>query len=810
MTPQAISHYRILKKLGQGGMGEVYLAEDTLLGRRVAIKFLAQRLMSEERAKKRFLREAHIVASLDHPNICAIHEIGEEDGRRFAVMQYIEGETLDSRMRHQSLQVDEVVGIAIQIAAALAEAHEHGVVHRDIKPQNMIINARGQVKVLDFGLSKLVQDDTDSEAKTASLVSESGMVIGTVPYMSPEQVQGEDLDGRSDLFSFGTLLYELVTGEQPFSRPSGPVSMISAILAYEPPALTLYKPNVPPALEEIVRSCLKKKREERYQSAQQLLSDLKILSGSLSQEETLADARSPLPRRDTRNMGTSSVGPRRFIVAGVALALIAIVGAGLYFRSGRWATPLKSADKASAAPTINSIAVLPFVNESAEPDTEYLSDGLTESLMNDLAHLPNMRVMAQSSVGRYKGKQVDAQTVGRDLNVQAVLMGRVKLHGDDLLIVADLVSALDNSLIWTVQYPQKIQKILEIEQGISRAISEKLRAKLSGDDKPAAIRHSTQDVQAYQLYLKGRYALSKRANPADAIDYFTRAIDRDPVYAQAFSGLADAYTSLGLGLYEGPPPSETMPKAAAATKRALEIDETLAEAHVSLALIKMTYDWDWPGADSQLKRATELNPNYAPAYQAYVLYHLVMGRFDDALADNKKSQELDPLSPAFNNNIGRVLYYSRNFDAAIEQARSALKTDKNSVPAHILLGLCYENKRMYKEAIVTYKETLPLTKNAPWSVAALGHAYAASGKRNEALKIIEQLKEQSKKTYISPFHIGSIYYGLGDKDQAFEWFEKAFKDGSSLTVYLKIEPEFDALRTDPRYLSLMRRIGLEK
>ena len=790
-------------------MGEVYLAEDTLLGRRVAIKFLALQLMSEDRAKKRFLREAHIVASLDHPNICAIHEIGEEEGRRFAVMQYVEGETLDSKTHHESLRLDEVLKIAIQIVAALAEAHEHGVVHRDIKPQNIIINARGQVKVLDFGLSKILHDANDLEAKTVSLVSESGMVIGTVPYMSPEQVQGEDLDGRSDLFSMGTLMYELVTGQQPFSRPSGPVSIISAILSYEPPLLSTYNPNVPEALEEIVRSCLQKKKEERYQSAKQLLSDLNALLGSLSQEQTRSDRRPPSLRRSAGNAGQSSTQLRRFSVAGAALVSLAlIIGGGLYYRSSHSVAPYKPADGVTTATAINSIAVLPFVNDSAAPDTDYLSDGLTESLMNDLAHLPNMKVIAGSSVFRYKNGENDIRDLDPRLNVQAVLTGRVTLHGDDLIVIAKLFNVLDHSVMLYKEYRQKLQTILQIEQGISRAVTEKLQTKVRTDE--ALNRHTTQDVDAYHLYLRGRYDLNKRTNPTKAIEYFTKAIDRDPAYAQAYAGLADAYTALGLGLYAGPPPKETMPKAMAAARQALEIDETLAEAHVSLALTKMQYEWDWPGAERELKRAKELNPNYAPLHQWYVLYYLIKGRYEEALAESRTAQELDPLSLILYVNEGRALYYSRKFDLAIEKLRGALELDKDSINTHVLLGLCYENKGMYKEAIAEYQTLRKLIKDEPWSVAALGHAYAISGKRSEALKIIEQLKEQSKKKYISPFHVGAIYNGLGDKDHAFEWFEKAYNDGSCLMVYLKIEPEFDGLRTDPRYLDLMRRIGLEK
>ena len=810
MTPQSVSHYQILNKLGAGGMGEVYLAEDTVLRRRVAIKFLAQELMTEERAKRRFLREAHIAASLDHPNICAIYEIGEEDGRRFAVMQYLEGKTLDARNRTTPLRLDEVLQIAIQIAAALAEAHDHGIIHRDIKPQNVIINSRGHVKVLDFGLSKYIYSDNHPEAETQSLLSESGMIIGTMPYMSPEQVLGEELDLRSDLFSFGTVLYELVTGEQPFSRGT-PVSTISAILSYEPPALSGSNPDTPQALDEIVSRCLKKKKEERYQSARELLSDLTSLARGPSQEATISSRRTAVLPGTLGKVASSRISSMRPIhYAATALVVVLLISVGVYFLAGGWWTRRKRAELVMAASAINSIAVLPFFNESAEPDTDYLSDGLTDSLMNNLAHLPNMKVIAGSSVFRYRGRQVDAKTVGRELNVQAVLMGRIKVHGDDLLIIAELVNALDNSLIWIGQYPQKLASILDVEEGIAREISDKLQSRLSGEEKGLSAKRYTEDVDAYQLYLKGRYELSKRTNPIKAIEYLNKAIERDPTYAQAYAGLADAYAALGLGLYEGPPPTETMPRAKAAALKAIEIDPGLAEAHVSLAITKMQYDWDWPGAESELLRAVKLNPNYAPAHQWYVLDHLIMGRYDEAIAESKKAQELDPLSLSIYTNIARALYYSRQFDQAIEQVQNALEMDQNFITAYIILGICYENKGMYKEAIAAFQKTVPLTHNAPWSVAALGHAYAASGKRSEALKIIKQLKDQSRQKYISPFHIGSIYNGLGDRDQAFEWFEKAYQDHSGLLIYLKIEPEFDVLRNDPRYLDLMRRIGLQK
>ncbi len=807
LTQQSVSHYQILDKLGAGGMGEVYLAEDTVLKRRVAIKFLAQQLMSEERARRRFLREAHIAAALDHPNICAIYEIGEDSGRRFAVMQYLEGETLDVFCRSRSLRFNNVVQIAVQITSALAEAHEHEIIHRDIKPQNVIINSKGQVKVLDFGLSKFIYSENHPEAQTQSLVSESGMVIGTMPYMSPEQALGEELDFRSDLFSFGTLLYELASGIQPFARPTS-VATIAAILSHEPPPLRAVKPGTPERLDDIVSKCLRKKPEERYQSARELLMDLQGLAGHASQAETVSSRLATLLHVDTR----SRVRGNQWLTYGAAALILALM-VGLisyYFFGGGSSAPAGTSELAAPLTSISSIAVLPFINESSEPDTEYLSDGLTDSLMNNLAHLPHVRVIARSSVFRYKGREVDAQTVGRELNVQAVLMGRVKLRGDDLLIIAELINTVDNSLIWVGQYPQKLARILEIEERIAREISDKLQSRLSGEEKALVTKRYTEDVDAYQLYLKGRYNLNKRTNPNQAIEYFKQAIDRDPAYAKAYTGLADAYSALGLGLYEGPPPAEMMPKAKTAALRALEIDETLAEAHVSLALIKMQYDWDWTGAESELLRAIKLNPNYPPAHQWYVLHHLIMGRFDDALAESRKAQELDPLSLIIYANVARTLYYSRKYDQAIEQLKNALEMDKNFISAHIILGLCYEHKGMYKEAIAAFQKTIPLTQNAPWSIAALGHAYAVSGKRNEALKIIKQLQDQSKHKYISPFHIGAIYNGLGDKDRAFEWFEKAYQDHSGLVIYLKIEPEFDGLRTDPRYVDLMRRVGLEK
>jgi eukaryotic-like serine/threonine-protein kinase len=792
VASQTISHYRIISKLGAGGMGEVYLAEDTRLDRKVAIKFLPSNSTSDQQAKKRLIREAQAAAKLDHSNICSIYEVGEEEGRSFIVMQYVEGEPLAKLIERQPLELREALDIAVQMADALAEAHSRGIIHRDIKPQNVMVTARGQIKVLDFGLAKLVQQPqvTESEVATRSLLTDPGLIIGTVPYMSPEQIRGEALDARSDIFSFGSVLYEMLSGRTPFSAVTA-AETISSILTREPTPLVRYAPGLPEELQRIVRKCLAKDKRQRYQSASDLLIDLGNLKrDSEARADTEATVRIATQPR-------SSIG-RPFVIVALVVAALALSGAGIYLlmEHGR---------------AIDSLAVLPFVNESADADTEYLSDGITESLINSFSQLPNLRVMSRDSVFHYKGQQTTAQGVGRDLKVQAVLTGRVVQRGSNLLISTELVDVRDNSHIWGEQYNRKLTDILAVQAEIAREISEKLRLRLTGEQEKRLVKRYTDNAEAYQLYLKGRYYWNKRTEEGlkKGIEYFNQAIEKEPNYALAYSGLADCHTSLAFSFDVGAvSPRQTIPQAEAAALKALKIDATLAEAHTSLAFIKLLYDWDWPGAEESFKRAIELDPNYPNAHHWYSHYLMAMGRIEESLAESRRALELDPLLLVLNLHLGWHYLYARQYDQAIEQFRKTIEMDPHFQQAHLYLGQAYLGKGMYAEAIGELQTAKALFAGSGEAEAGLGYVYAVSGKRGDALRVLDQLKELSKRRYVSPFFIALIYAGLEDKDQAFAWLEKAYVDRSDLLVYLEMEPKLDSLRPERKFADLVSRVGL--
>ena len=830
MTSQRLSHYRILDKLGAGGMGEVYLAEDTRLDRKVAIKFLPSNSTSDQQAKKRLIREAQAAAKLDHSNICSIYEVGEEDGRSFIVMQYVAGETLAERIHRKPLELRESLDIAVQIADALAEAHSRGIVHRDIKPQNVMITVRGQVKVLDFGLAKIVQQKSlaDSGAETENLLTEPGMIMGTVPYMSPEQLQGEILDDRSDIFSFGAVLYEMVSGRQPFPAENA-AATISTILTKEPPPLARFSREVPGELERIVSKALRKNKEERYQTSKDLLIDLKSLFEELTFEAKLGTSAppratgesetvtssgdagvetAPLPPARTAEVGTTrTVSSKDFLIGGVRrhkfqfaalfILLIALAGIGIYLVLGH-------------GKAIDSLAVLPFVNVSGDPNTEYLADGITESLINNLSLSPNLTVMSRNSVFRYKGQEADAQVVGRDLKVQAVLTGHMVQRGDNLSISAELVDVRNNSHLWGEQYNRKLSDILAVQAELSREISEKLRLHLSGEQQKQLTRRYTDNTEAYQLYLKGRYYWNKRTPVGidKAIDHFQQAVEKDPGFALAFVGLADCYDVPANPL----PPREKMPKAKAAAMRALQLDELLAEAHTSLARVLAVYDWDWAGAEKEFKRAIELNPRYAVAHQWYGGYFEATGRHDESIAERKKAQELDPLSLIMNFELGTAFYFARSYELAIEQFQKTLELDPSFPPAYIFLPAVYEQNGMYDQAIAGFQKAITLrggtSLGSSLPMSGLGHVYAVSGKKGEAQAVLDELKQLSRHEFVPADDIALIYAGLGEKDQAFLWLEKAYEEHAFRLSWLKVEPRWDSLRPDPRFADLMRRVGL--
>ena len=832
MISRTNSPYNTLQKLGEGGMGEVYLAQDTRLGRLVALKMLPPAFTDDQARMRRFQQEARAVSSLNHPNILTIYEIGEADGVHYIAMEYVDGLTLRQHMSETQMTLGEALDIGVQISTALAAAHQAGIVHRDIKPENIMIRRDGYVKVLDFGLAKLAEGHaltTDVDAATVPMVeTEPGSIIGTYVYMSPEQTRGIAADARADIWSLGVVLYEMIAGRPPF-QGSTKSDMIVSILEKEPLPLARYSKDVPAELQRIVTKALTKDREERYQTVKDLLIDLRRLQQDLDFEAKLSrsaqtsdydDERtvtSGAERASTVETGRRTAGRSResqadihttssaeYIVEGikhhklgVALVLSAVIVAVAAFvyltREGK---------------AINSVAVLPLVNVGADPNTEYLSDGITESLINSLSRLPNLKVMSRSAVFRYKGKEVDPKTVAGELGVQAVLTGRLVRRGEDLSMSLELVDARDNSHIWGEQYNSKLSEVLKVQAEIAEGISEKLRLKLTGEEKKRLTKSYTDNIEAYQLYLKGRYAWNKRTAEElrKSADYFQQAIDLDPGYALAYAGLADSYNMLAD--YSVLPPKEAFPRAEAAAAKALEMDDTLSEAHTSMGFVKMGYDGDWAGADREYRRALELNPNYATAHQWYASYLVMMRRFDESIAEIKRAQELDPLSRIINANLGLHYYYARQYDQAIDQLRKTINLNPDFGLAYFYMGRALSQKGMHKEAIAELQKARELSGEDPETIAELGYAYAVAGRRAEALAVLNELNALSARRYVLPYFIATIYTGLGDKDQAFAWLEKAYEQSHPGLALVNVDPKFDSLRPDPRFADLVRRIGL--
>ena len=822
---QAIGPYRIVSLLGAGGMGEVYLAQDSRLGRKVALKLLPDYFTADEQRVKRFKQEAQAASALNHPNIITIYDIGEVDERHFMATEYIEGETLRQRTATHKFSLIEALEVAVQAASALAAAHQARIVHRDIKPENIMLRPDGYVKVLDFGLAKLTEPRhlaTGTQAPTvARLDTEPGTIVGTANYMSPEQARGQAVDARTDLFSLGAVIYEMVAGRAPFVGETS-TDVIVSIIEREPAPLSRYEPDAPQELQRIVSKALAKDREERYQTIKDILIDLRKLREELAFEAKLersippkasieqaaaVTANQPAAQsRDAAAQTTSSaeyiVGAitRHKLISGVVLgSLIIAVAAIIYF------------SQSSKQKPIDSLAVLPFTNESGDPNMEYLSDGITESLINSFSQLPQLRVIARTTVFRFKSREADPEKIGRDLGVDAVLTGKVTRRGDSLTVQAELVEVASGSQLWGEQYNRKPADILAVQQDIATNIAEKSRLRLTREEQKRLTKRYTENTEAYQLYLKGRYFLSKRTEEGikKSIEHFQQAIAIDPNYALAFAGLADSYKTFGghLGFLS---PQEFYPRVKAAAIKALEIDETVAEAHTSLAEYRMYYEWDWPGAEREYKRALELNPNYATAHQEYANYLEGVARLDEAIAERKRAAELDPLIPFTVADVGYPFYYARQHDQAIEHFRRGLELDPNFFWGYLWIGQAYIEKRMYNEAIAEIEKAIALSADNTRTIATLGYAYGVSGKRGEAQKVLDQLKQRSEQSYVSPYFIALVYTGLGDKDQAFEWLEKAYNERHPYLAFFKVEPVFDTLRSDPRFADLLRRIGLSQ
>jgi serine/threonine-protein kinase len=774
---RTLGHYRISSLLGAGGMGEVYRARDLRLDRDVAVKLLPEHLAENPEALRRFEREAKAVAALSHPNILAIHDFGTEQSLSYAVMELLEGETLRARLTRSALRWREAVEVGIPIAEGLTAAHAKGIIHRDLKPENIFLTSDGQVKILDFGIARVKHAVSPDSETVTSTTTKPGTVIGTLGYMSPEQVRGEQADAPSDLFSLGCVLYEMVSGQRPFARATT-AEMIAAILDAEPPSLAQTGKKIPAELEQIVRHCLRKKPEERYQSARDLAADLKAITGGGGQAITAPAIK------------------RRPSVAWLAAALlIVLVGLGAWLYFSIW--------RESA---IDSLAVLPLVNAGGSADAEYLSDGITDSLINSLSALPQLRVMARSTVFTYKGKEVDPRLVGKDLNVRAVLTGRVVQRGDNLIIGAELVNSADGTRLWGDQFTRKLADVLSVQEEIVRQITARLRLSLTGEQQKQLSKRHTVAPEAHQFYLKGRYQWSKSDETGlkNSIELYNRAIDIDPNYALAYAGLADSYFFMS-NLFM--PPKEAIPRSQAAAKKALEIDETLAEAHAALAMASANYDWQWVEGERDFKRAIELNPGYAPVHNQYGIFLIYLKRFDEAQREMDRASELDPLSPYIHVGTAWPALFSRRYDAAIARLQRIVALNPDFSNGHINLGWAYAAKGAYEEAISAFTKAKQF--DPAWYITAyLGNVYARAGKPEQGRKALAELQERAKREHVSNYGFALIHAGLGEKDQAFAALQKSFDARDEYAISINVDPMVDSLRSDPRFADLLRRLNL--
>ena len=821
-----LAHYTILSKLGAGGMGEVYLAQDSQLDRQVALKVLLAEVADNEDRVRRFIQEAKAASALNHPNILTVYEIGTYDNTRFIATELVKGHTLHDRLRGEQLTLRETLDVALQVAAALSAAHGAGIIHRDIKPENIMIRDDGLVKVLDFGLAKLSAQPgsagpSHSEAPTQRPLTNPGIVMGTVSYMSPEQARGKEIDGRSDVWSLGIVLYEMLTGRTPFAAETMNDS-IAAILTREPSPLD---GSTPAELQRIVRKSLQKNTDERYQTIKDLQLDLKNLKRELEFSEELERSQVPQSVASANVSSESNVtsvqsaavtthdggsqqrssaeylvgeikSHKKLVTVVLAVLVLTLLGGGYWFFRLR----TDSSDE------IHSIAVLPFENKSGNQDSEYLSDGLAESLIYRLSQLPNLKVSPTSSVLRYKGKELDVNKIASDLGVNAVMFGRMVQRGDNLTISVELIDARKNQVLWGEQFERKMSELLATQREIATAISEKLQIKLSGDESKGLTKRYTNDNEAYKLYLKGRFYWNKRtgANVEKALEAFKAAADRDPGFALAYAGIADCYAISST--YARKRASDTLPLAKTNALKSIELDSSLAEPHATLGIISH-FDWKMDEAEVQFKRAIELNPNYPTAHHWYSRLLRARGRVDEGWAEIKRANELDPLSLVIINNIAEQYIDQGKFDLAVEECNRMIDLDATFWAAHQTLAIAFVKQEKLAEALVEGEKSSELSNQSDASLSLLGHVYARLGRKAEAEALVKELEDRYNNQEADGRDLALIYAGFGDKDKAFAWLEKSYRDHGNFVAVLRLEPLLDPLKNDPRWDDLLRRVG---
>jgi len=780
MAPWDRSRYKIFEELGRGGMGVVYRAEDLKLHRVVALKFFPEDLTVTEPAVARFQREAEAISAMNHPNIATLYDCDETDGGMFLALEFLPGGTLKSKVkRHRSkgtqFTVKEVLDYGIQLADGLAHAHKRQIVHRDIKTDNVMLTEDGRVKITDFGLAKLIG---------ARQITRGESTVGTAAYMSPEQIRAEVVDHRSDIFSLGIVLYELLTTHLPF-RAEHEAALAYMITHEDPSPVESFRTGVPEPLVRLLHRCLEKEREKRYQTADELAADLK----------RLRDGSTVSHRRAAKHPA----------IPWVIGAAIVIAAGGVY--------AILSMSKPGGVQG-KTIAVLPFNNMSGNPEDEYFSDGMTEDILTHLGKIGALRVISRTTMMQYKGTRKSIREIAAEVNAAVILEGSVRRSADQVRITAQLIDARTDEHLWAETYDKELRQIFAIQSDVAQAIATALQATLSSSERERIERKSTDNLEAYDLYLKGRYNWNKRMPDKLrlGIDQFNQAILKDSNYALAYAGLADSYTILGnFNLFS---PDQTYPEAKVAASKALALDNNLAEAHASLGFALMNYDWDWAAAETELKRAIEIDPNYSTARSWYAFLLTVTGRFEEAAFVRKKALELDPLSPVINADVGLTLYFARRYDEAISQFLKTLEIDPTFVLTNIPLAGAFEQKQMFTEAIAKL-ETLTMgmsyaSVRHPIPILVLGHVFAVAGRRDDALNMLELVKEMTASQYVAPYWMGVLSVGLGEKDQALAWLERAFKEHDGSMVFLKVDPVFDGMRSEPRFIDLLRRMKLDQ